>query len=82
MAETRIVQAVCVMFDFHQTRMGQTFFESTMPRIAKALERIATKLEAKEPIRCNCKGCICGVHYVNQIDADDVTKAMRESEKP
>lgn len=30
---------------FFQTIMGHTFYEGTMPRIAKALERIAAALE-------------------------------------
>lgn len=30
--------------DFFRTRMGATFFEATVPRIAKALETIATAL--------------------------------------
>lgn len=36
------------MSDFFQTRMGQIFFEGTMPRIAKALERIANAMEREE----------------------------------
>jgi hypothetical protein len=70
------------MSEFFHTRMGQTFYDSTMPRIAKALEQIAAKLEGKELIRCKCQGCPCGVHYVNTTDADDMSKAMRESDKP
>ncbi|APZ42619.1 hypothetical protein [Acidihalobacter ferrooxydans] len=35
------------MPDFFQTRMGETFYQGTMPRIADALERIANTLEAK-----------------------------------
>jgi len=31
---------------FFQTRMGQQFYDGTMPKIAEALERIATALEA------------------------------------
>jgi hypothetical protein len=30
------------MIDFHNTVMGRAFIESTMPRIATALERLAT----------------------------------------
>ena len=37
------------MSDFFRTRMGQVFFESTMPRIAKALERIADALDRANP---------------------------------
>ena len=37
-----------MMIDFYQTRMGQKFYESDVPRIAKALERIADKLDVKE----------------------------------
>ena len=33
--------------EFFQTRMGQAFYEGTMPRIAKALERIADALEKR-----------------------------------
>lgn len=36
------------MADFFQTRMGLVFFESTVPRIAKALERIADAMEREE----------------------------------
>ena len=42
------------MIDFYQTRMGRTFYDHTMPTIAKELarlndqlERIATALETK-----------------------------------
>ncbi len=35
------------MADFFQTRMGQKFYEADVPRIAKALERIADALEAQ-----------------------------------
>lgn len=34
--------------EFFQTRMGQTFYEGTLPRMVKALERIATALESLE----------------------------------
>ena len=39
------------MSDFFRTHMGQKFYEGTMPRIAKALERIADALVkiAEEP---------------------------------
>lgn len=33
------------MADFFNTRMGAKFYESTMPRIADALDRIADSLE-------------------------------------
>ena len=35
------------MIEFARTRMGAMFLEGTLPRIAKALERIATALEAQ-----------------------------------
>jgi len=35
------------MNDFHKTRMGQTFFGSHVPKLIKALERIADALEKK-----------------------------------
>jgi len=31
--------------EFFQTQMGQRFYNSTMPRIADALERIADRLD-------------------------------------
>jgi hypothetical protein len=31
--------------EFYQTRMGQIFYEGTMPRLFQALEHIATALE-------------------------------------
>ena len=33
------------MPDFFETRMGHQFFVGTMPKVAKALERIAIALE-------------------------------------
>ena len=35
------------MNDFYRTQMGHRFYESTMPRIAAALERIAAALERR-----------------------------------
>jgi len=32
--------------DFFQTRMGQRFYEATMPKIADQFERLNTNLEA------------------------------------
>ena len=37
------------MVEFFQTRMGQRFYESTAPRIASALERIADNME-QQPV--------------------------------
>ncbi len=44
------------MIDFYQTRMGKTFYDHTMPTIAKELqrlngllERIATAMEKQNP---------------------------------
>jgi hypothetical protein len=34
------------MTDFHQTKGGHEFYYGTMPKIARALERIADSLEA------------------------------------
>jgi hypothetical protein len=36
--------------EFFQTRMGQKFFESDVPRIARALESIAEKFSAPEKV--------------------------------
>ncbi len=33
------------MIEFHQTRMGQRFFEVTLPKIADELERLNQNLE-------------------------------------
>jgi|SaaInlV_100m_DNA_2_1039680.scaffolds.fasta_scaffold353776_1 hypothetical protein len=33
------------MSNFHQTRMGQIFFEQTLPQIERHLQRIADALE-------------------------------------
>jgi len=33
------------MIEFHQTMMGRKFYEHDIPRMAKALERIANALE-------------------------------------
>src|SRR5262245_2224508 len=35
------------MPDFFQTRMGQTFYDGTMPRLARAAEKIAVALERR-----------------------------------
>ena len=35
------------MMEFIRTQMGAKFMEGTLPRIAKALERIASALEAQ-----------------------------------
>jgi hypothetical protein len=35
------------MAQFFETKMGQQFYDGTMPRIAKALEAIAKQLELK-----------------------------------
>lgn len=37
------------MIEFFQTVMGKKFYESDVPRIAKALERIASALETRAP---------------------------------
>jgi len=36
---------------FFQTRMGQKFFEGTMPRIAKVLEEIADELKRANDLK-------------------------------
>ena len=35
--------------EFHQTRMGRTFYEHTMPELARQLARIASALETLAP---------------------------------
>jgi hypothetical protein len=34
------------MSDFYRTRMGQTFYEHTLPSLIRAIERLATAVEA------------------------------------
>jgi len=48
-----------VTTEFFQTVMGRQFYDGTMPRIARALERIADGLEAKKPAKPKymCKTC-------------------------
>ena len=36
------------MLDFYRSRAGRTYFEATLPKLVKALERIADALEEKE----------------------------------
>lgn len=38
------------MSEFFLTRMGSTFYEGSVPRIAKALERIAAALEEQNTL--------------------------------
>lgn len=33
------------MAEFHETRMGQQFYDKTMPALVKAIERLAESLE-------------------------------------
>lgn len=37
------------MLEFFRTVAGRTFFDGSVPRLIKALERIATALEASKP---------------------------------
>jgi len=39
------------MPEFFQTRMGQTFFEGTVPRIAKSLAEIAKELKRQNDLK-------------------------------
>jgi hypothetical protein len=47
--------------EFFQTRIGHKFYDVDVPRIAKALERIAALLEklvdGKTPVKCESCGC-------------------------
>ncbi len=36
------------MLEFYKTRAGRTYFEATLPRLIKAIERLADALEEKE----------------------------------
>lgn len=44
--------------EFFQTQMGRRYYESTMPRIAEALERIATALENANKIKGGAAGLV------------------------
>ena len=35
------------MAEFHETKMGRQFYDSTMPRLTRAIERLANKGEGK-----------------------------------
>jgi hypothetical protein len=37
--------------EFFQTRMGQAFYEGTMPRLAKAVDRYASALERQNELK-------------------------------
>jgi len=37
--------------EFFQTRMGQSFYEGTMPRLAKAVDRFASALERQNELK-------------------------------
>ena len=37
------------MAEFHETRMGQQFYDKTMPALVKAIERLAAALETQLP---------------------------------
>lgn len=37
------------MTEFYQTRMGHQFYEGTVPRLVRAIERVADALEAPKP---------------------------------
>ena len=56
------------MVEFFQTRMGQRYYESTAPRIASALERIADNMEKaeKQPVASAEEG----------LSFDGITKAI------
>ena len=41
------------MAELHETRMGQTLIDHTLPKIARQLERIANALEIKQSIKNN-----------------------------
>jgi hypothetical protein len=60
------------MTQFFETRMGQRYYEGTMPSIARSLEEIAKELTKSN----ECKGCSCkdkGCTEVNP-DVDPINK--------
>ena len=63
--------------EFFQTRMGQTFYEGTLPRLVKALEEIARKLPEPSK-RCphgeelgECTACDVAADLAYDADRED-----------
>jgi hypothetical protein len=52
---------------FHETRMGATFYEHTVPAIKKALERIANALEKQNELIAKQHG----IDYENENMYDE-----------
>ena len=63
------------MTEFFQTKMGQDFYQGTMPRIAKALERIADTLENKK-LEKKCSRCN-GIGIFTPVDLETYSKSRR-----
>lgn len=72
--------------EFFQTMMGKTFFESTMPRLVKALERVAMRFDAdcvmtEDTARAQAehefweKAFLACLHYTHQDSVDPVVDA-------
>jgi hypothetical protein len=60
---------------FFQTRMGQTFYEGTVPRIAKSLATIATELKRQNDLKEKELG------IVPILDPKAITEEFKTGEK-
>lgn len=68
------------MVQFFETRMGQKFYTSDVPRIATALERIATALEKQPKVYRECANCDIWVEKDLHIKNKGVCDACKEQE--
>lgn len=72
--------------EFFRTRMGAKFYESDVPRIATALEAIASTLSTETRITCSAKDCeelvsgLCGTHARELQDVWVVTDRANEGD--
>jgi hypothetical protein len=60
--------------EFYQTRMGRTFYEGDVPKIARALERIAGALEAISTKLDKEEDELTTNHQTKEIKNDDKSK--------
>ena len=61
------------MVEFFQTRMGQIFYEGTVPRMVRALERIANALERANELEESDVCPVCGTMRITHKNKSDAT---------
>lgn len=67
--------------EFFNTKMGRQFFDGTLPRIAKALERIADRLDADaSPICIGCDRPMVSEEDIGSAEATGVCAPCYRSE--